>query len=596
MDRDGVLYIVSENGGGDIDHPQLWVYKASSEPNQAPTAIALSNTTSAILENSNTTAAVKISDIVVTDDGLGTNILSLSGADANFFQITGSSFYIKAGTVLDYETKTSYNVTVNVDDSTLGSTPDASVNFVLSVTDVVDEIVPVAEVSITEIASWSSGNTLVAADWFEVTNNGASALDITGWKVDDSSNLFSSAIALTGITSIAAGESVIFLETSAINSATIIANFKSAWFGSNVPANLQVGSYTGGGIGLSSSGDAVNLFDSSGVVKANVTFGGATTNVTFNNASGLNNTAITTLSQVGVNEAFAAVNDANQIGSPGSIGKLFISEVAPWSSGSSPVGADWFEVTNTKAVAVDITGWKIDDNSQSPIAALALNGITSINPGESVIFIETNDLVAKTTAFLNNWFGVNPPSGLRIGNYTGGGAGLSSGGDQVNLYNAISATPLTSVLFGASSISSFATFDNSAGLNSITTPITQLSAAGVNGAFVAANSATEVGSPGTFILTGGSLSTNTFPKATADFDVIAYPNPFDSAFKLNFTTISTDKVEMKVYDMIGKLVEISKFDATEMINQNTGSNYSSGIYNIILNQGENVKTLRVIKK
>jgi hypothetical protein len=596
MDRDGVLYIVSENGGGDIDHPQLWVYTSSTVTNAAPTAIALSNTTNAILENSNTTAAVKVSDIVVTDDGLGTNILSLSGADANFFQITGSSLYIKAGTVLDYETKTSYNVTVNVDDSTLGSTPDATVNYVLTVTDIVVEIVPVAEVSITEIASWSSGNTLVAADWFEVTNNGSSALDITGWKVDDSSNSFAVALALTGITSIAAGESVIFLETSAINSATIIANFKSAWFGSNVPANLQVGSYTGGGIGLSSSGDAVNLFDSSGAIKANVTFGVATTNVTFNNAAGLNNTAITTLSQIGVNEAFAAVNDVNQIGSPGSIGKLFISEVAPWSSGSSPVTADWFEVTNTKAVAVDITGWKIDDNSQSPIAALALNGITSINPGESVIFIETNDLVGKTAVFLNNWFGANPPLGLRIGNYTGSGAGLSTGGDQVNLYNAISATPLTSVLFGASSITTFATFDNSAGLNSITTPITQLSAAGVNGAFVAANSATEIGSPGVFILSGGSLSTTTFLEMGTGLNVIAYPNPFDSAFQLNFKTISTDKVEMKAYDMTGKLLETRKFDTTEMNNQNSGSNYPSGIYNIVLKQGESVKTLRVIKK
>ncbi|TRX22780.1 SdiA-regulated domain-containing protein [Flavobacterium franklandianum] len=596
MDRDGVLYIVSENGGGDIDHPQLWVYTSTAKSNAAPTAIALTNTTDAILENSNTSTAVKVSDIVVTDDGLGTNILSLSGADSNFFQITGSSLYIKAGTVLDYETKTSYSVTINVDDTTVGTTPDASVNFVLSVTDVVVETVPVAEVSITEIASWSSGNTLVAADWFEITNNGTSALDITGWKVDDSSNLFTSALALTGITSIAAGESVIFLETSASNSATIIANFKSAWFGSNVPANLQVGSYTGGGIGLSSSGDAVNLFDSSGAVKAKVTFGAATTNFTFNNAAGFNNTAITTLSQVGVNEAFAAVNDTNQIGSPGSIGKLFISEVAPWSSGSSPVGADWFEVTNSKAVAVDITGWKIDDNSQSPIAALALNGITSINAGESVIFIETNDLAGKTAVFLNNWFGANPPLGLRIGNYTGSGAGLSSGGDQVNLYNATSATPRTSVLFGASSITSFATFDNSAGLNSITTPITQLSSVGVNGAFVAANSATETGSPGTFILSSGSLSTNTFMNLNAAFDVIAYPNPFDSAFHLNFKTSSNDTVEMKVYDMVGKLIEVCKFDATEMNNQKAGSNFKSGIYNVIITQGEKTKTLRVIKK
>ena len=37
MDNDGVLYMVSENGGGDINHPQLWVYAPSSAPNQAPT-------------------------------------------------------------------------------------------------------------------------------------------------------------------------------------------------------------------------------------------------------------------------------------------------------------------------------------------------------------------------------------------------------------------------------------------------------------------------------------------------------------------------------------------------------------------------------
>ncbi len=32
MGLDGTLYIVSENGGGDFDHPQLWVYTAIPEP------------------------------------------------------------------------------------------------------------------------------------------------------------------------------------------------------------------------------------------------------------------------------------------------------------------------------------------------------------------------------------------------------------------------------------------------------------------------------------------------------------------------------------------------------------------------------------
>jgi uncharacterized protein YjiK len=32
MDNNGILYIVSENGGGDIDHPQLWVYAPAAVP------------------------------------------------------------------------------------------------------------------------------------------------------------------------------------------------------------------------------------------------------------------------------------------------------------------------------------------------------------------------------------------------------------------------------------------------------------------------------------------------------------------------------------------------------------------------------------
>jgi len=596
MDRNGVLYIVNENGGGDIDHPQLWVYAPSSSLNQAPTAVALANTTNSVLENSNTTSAVKISDILVTDDGLGTNTLSLTGADANFFEINGSSLYIKSGTILDYETKTSYTVTINVDDTSIGSTPDASVNFILSITDVAVEGTQAATVSISEVAPWSSGNTLVGADWFEVTNNGNTVLDITGWKIDDNSKSFASALPLSGITSIAPGESVIFLETTTSNTASIIAAFKSAWFGTNVPAGLQVGSYTGSGAGLSTSGDEVNLYDASGNLKANVVFGVSTTDKTFNNAAGLTNTTISTLSQIGVNDTFSAKNDANQIGSPGSTGKLFISEVAPWASSNSPLGADWFEVTNTKAVAVDITGWKIDDNSQSPAAAVALNGITSINSGESVIFIETNDLAGKTAAFLSNWFGANPPVGLRIGNYTGNGVGLGSGGDQVNLYNATSSTPQASVLFGTSPTTTFATFDNTAALNTITTAITQLSAVDVNGAFVAINSSSEIGSPGVITSSKTSLSINTVSETIASFKVIAYPVPTASTFQLDLTTINNDPIEIKTYDLNGKLVESSAFEPTEIKNQKIGTNYPSGNYIVVVTQGKSSKTLRVIKK
>ena len=494
MDGHGFLYVVNENGGGDVDHPQLWVYAPDTVPNQAPTALALANQVNAVAENSSTVSRVKVADVVVTDDGIGTNTLTVTGPDAAFFEVDSNGLYIKAGTTLDHETKTSYSITVVLDDTTVGATPDATAAYTLTVTDLVNEDPVHPSLVISEVAPWSSGSP-VGADWFEVTNTGATPVNITGWKVDDASASAGAALALTGISSIAPGESVIFMETADLPGKTAL--FLSTWFGANPPAGLQIGSYSGGSVGLSTGGDAVNLFDGGGILQAAVTFGASPTGplASFNNALGLNNTAISQLSVAGVNGAFVAANDANAIGSPGTVGRLFISEVAPWGSGRAPVSADWFEVTNATAHAVDITGWKVDDSSASFGAALALNGITTIAPGESVIFLETNDLAAKSALFLSTWFGTTPPADLQIGSYSGGSVGLSTTADGVNLYNSAGLLR-ASVTFGASPAGpSFSTFDNAAALNNAT--ISQLSASGVNGAFVAVNDAGETGSPGT---------------------------------------------------------------------------------------------------
>jgi hypothetical protein len=174
-----------------------------------------------------------------------------------------------------------------------------------------------AQLRITEVAAWGSGDSPIASDWFELTNFGVSSVNIAGWRMDDNSNMFASSVALTGITSIAAGESVIFTETATA------AAFKNLWFGVSPPAGLQVGNYAGGGVGLGTGGDAVNIYSPGGTLEANVTFGaspGLAPFATFDNSQGLNNTAISLLSIVGVNGAFAAVGDPNnEIGSPGRV-------------------------------------------------------------------------------------------------------------------------------------------------------------------------------------------------------------------------------------------------------------------------------------
>ena len=107
-----------------------------TDVNEAPTAVTLTNTTTSLAENTDTTNRVKVADIQITDDALGTNTLSVSGADAAAFEIVGTALYVKAGTTLNYEAKSSYTVTVNVDDMFVGATPDATTDFTLSVTNV----------------------------------------------------------------------------------------------------------------------------------------------------------------------------------------------------------------------------------------------------------------------------------------------------------------------------------------------------------------------------------------------------------------------------------------------------------------------------
>ena len=123
--------------------------------NEAPTAVSVANAN--INENTSTASRVKVADIFITDDALGTNTLTLSGADAADFEIIGTELFVKAGTVLDFETKSSYNVTISVDDGTVGGNPDATTNFTLTVDDVNEE--PTA-VTLTNVVSSVAENTV----------------------------------------------------------------------------------------------------------------------------------------------------------------------------------------------------------------------------------------------------------------------------------------------------------------------------------------------------------------------------------------------------------------------------------------------------
>jgi len=80
------------------------------------------------------------------------------------------------------------------------------------------------------------------------------------------------------------------------------------------------------------------------------------------------------------------------------------------------------------------------------------------------------------------------------------------------------------------------------------------------------------------------------------YEVKAYPNPYADTFKLDVNTSSEGQVGVRVYDMLGREVESREASVDNITNLEIGSQYPSGVYNIIVTQGDNVKTLRVIKR
>ena len=184
-------------------------------------------------------------------------------------------------------------------------------------------------IRITEVMS--NALTLGNMDWWEITNYGDTAIDLSGWKMDDNSYSLAAAVSLVPYASgtqpawslINPGESVVFMETA--SPSTAVPAFQSFWnlgSGTGNVRNPKLGSYTGSGIGLSSAGDGVCLFDSSGAEVTRVAFGGATTGCSFywsyDSAGVLGSAPAGTVSTAPLSNAYSvAPSGTSNTGSPG---------------------------------------------------------------------------------------------------------------------------------------------------------------------------------------------------------------------------------------------------------------------------------------
>ncbi len=133
---DGVYEVTVQVSDGTTTDTQL-ISVVVTDANDAPT-VALSSTVTNLLEHTDTSTRIKVADIHVTDDGLGSNLLSLAGADVALFEIDGRELFLKAGTLVDFELQNAYTVAVRVDDTALGVTPDDQAALLVGVVDVND--------------------------------------------------------------------------------------------------------------------------------------------------------------------------------------------------------------------------------------------------------------------------------------------------------------------------------------------------------------------------------------------------------------------------------------------------------------------------
>ncbi|WP_207224832.1 M10 family metallopeptidase C-terminal domain-containing protein [Sphaerotilus mobilis] len=122
--------------GGTTELVSSLVTAAVVDVNDAPTAVTLTSVlpNAKLAQNTPNTERIKLADVAVTDDSLGTNTFSLEGADSASFEVDATGLYLKANAGLNAALKTTYAVTVKVNDAGLPDASPVSSAFSLTVT------------------------------------------------------------------------------------------------------------------------------------------------------------------------------------------------------------------------------------------------------------------------------------------------------------------------------------------------------------------------------------------------------------------------------------------------------------------------------
>lgn len=92
-------------------------------------------------------------------------------------------------------------------------------------------------------------------------------------------------------------------------------------------------------------------------------------------------------------------------------------------------------------------------------------------------------------------------------------------------------------------------------------------------------------------------SSNKVASSSTEFSAKPIPNPFVSHFNLYPTSESNTPIGVKVYDCVGRQLDEFKVNSSSDLKEiQLGTKYPSGVYNVIVSEGEKVKSIRVIKR
>ncbi|HEX4686936.1 MAG TPA: lamin tail domain-containing protein [Nocardioides sp.] len=274
-------------------------------------------------------------------------------------------------------------------------------------------------------------------EYVELTNVGDAPQDLTGWTYDNSTATAATGLSLSGLGTVAAGESVIVTDLSA-------AEFRAEW---GLKSSVKVLS-NGKTHTLNSGPNSIHVYDKEGLDVDSVSYAsgveaakGLSAWVDAAHVGAKSDTTGWTISTAGdAQGSWASAHGS--VGSPGAstlgaqtpsdvraTGDIKITELAYGGLIAGGAGdGEYVELTNVGEGPQDMTGWSYD-NVNAHAGAVSLSGFGTVAPGESVIVTD-----ADATAFRTDW-GLEDT--VKIVN--DGAETLNKGPNAVHIYDSASA-------------------------------------------------------------------------------------------------------------------------------------------------------------